>query len=117
VTDLTRDEILRDIILAMAERGFTFVRTEEGDTRSDEPRRQDKATADPEWIRGWTGVGLWLASVAKRQTGFVIDIDDMDACVTMVENGILVEVCEMPGDGERKKGRKTPFVILHGELK
>ena len=71
MTDLTRDEILKDTILPMAE----------------------------------------------RDHGFAIDIDDMDACAAMVENGILTEVFEMPEDGERKKGRKTPFVILLGELK
>jgi hypothetical protein len=36
---------------------------------------------------------------------------------SMVENGIIAEVCEMPEGSEKKKGRKTPFVILRGELK
>jgi len=76
-----RRKVLNDVIIPMAQAGFTFVRADEGATRSDEPDWQNVATNDVEWIQQWFDLkGIWFTAVAKKQHGLVADIDDVAAC-------------------------------------
>ena len=70
----------KDLILAMAAAGFCFVATDAGMTRSNVKGWQDKASDQQKLITFWIEQGFSLVAVAKHGHGFMIDIDDPEAC-------------------------------------
>lgn len=70
----------RDLIIGMARDGFLFAPTTPGLSRSDWTGWPDIATGDESTITSWLDAGYSLVSVAKRGHGFMVDIDDLQAC-------------------------------------
>lgn len=70
----------RNLILAMARDGFLFAPTTPGLNRSDWTGWPEIATNNESTLTLWLDRGYSLVSVAKRGHGFVIDIDDPEAC-------------------------------------
>ena len=77
-----------ETILNMAGDGFQFVGTTPGMTRSDWNDWQKKATSQQDTLKNWIDEGCGLVSVAKHGHGFLIDIDDVFACL---DQGLKLE--------------------------
>jgi len=69
----------RALIHQMAEAGFCFVACDAGMTSSRIPHWQEVATSSKTMIDAWLSQGFSLVAVAKRDNGFLLDLDDTDA--------------------------------------
>ncbi len=72
--------INRELIFDMIEAGFCFAPTSPGMTRSDYLHWQ-KVIPSVDLVKNWLDASKSLVFVAKRGYGFVMDIDDPDACI------------------------------------